>query len=497
MKPIILCILDGWGIRKSSKYNAIKQANPDFYNYLLENYPNSKLFASGSSVGLPDSQMGNSEIGHAAIGSGRVILQDFPKITKDLTAGKIFQTQKFQSLVNYAEKNKSKIHLFGLCSDGGIHSHIYHLEVMLEKLLNFDKLETHLHFVTDGRDTPPKSAKKYLSRILSKFSHKKNFHISSIMGRFFAMDRDNRAERTALAVSSLLGFCKKKFDNPLEEIENNYQNHISDEFIEPSVNSNFDKIEPKDVIIFFNFRADRMKQIVTEILSNCNCNAFSFINYQTNKPTDYFYGDEKIEDDLPTILSKQGIKQLRIAETEKYAHVTYFFNSRCETTLPGEERILVDSPKIAKYDKQPEMSLPELQIKLLNEIDKKKYGFILINVANADMVGHTGNFNAAIKAVQAIDEFLKNLYKKTRDSTLIITADHGNIEHMFNDKEKQIHTSHTTNPVPFILVDEDAKNNNIKLNNGTLPDIAPTILDILKIKKPKSMTGKTLIIKKL
>ncbi|MEQ9115393.1 MAG: 2,3-bisphosphoglycerate-independent phosphoglycerate mutase [Rickettsiales bacterium] len=490
-RPIILCILDGWGIGSKGPHNAITNANPNFYNYLIEKYPSTKLQTSGKHVGLPNGQMGNSEVGHMTIGSGRIIQQDLVKISEFFKNGDIEHSISFNQL---SQSNKP-FHVIGLLSDGGIHSHIDHALNVCDFLLKNDK-KVYLHIITDGRDTSPKSCAKYIKK-LSKYLKDKNFLIATVSGRYYSMDRDNRADRTQFAANAITKCHGEKYDDLYQTIDKSYKHKIYDEFFKPAVSSKYQGLNAYDNIIFYNFRPDRMRQLVEELhKQSSESNIYTMTHYSDTISTfaKVLFPKSTIENTLGELLSKKGLRQLRVSETEKYPHVTYFFNGGNEEEYPGEDRILTNSPKVATYDLCPEMSAYKVTDFIKNKASS--YDFVLVNYPNADMVGHTGNYEATKKAVSCIDKCLEVLYKqivKNLGGILIITADHGNAELMFDKKTQQRVTSHTTNPVPFIVI---ADNLEISLEGGGLDDIAPTILGLFNIEQPISMTGKNLIKKK-
>lgn len=504
-KPLVLCILDGWGLTKDNKYSAIHKANPIFFNSLLQKYPHSELEASGLFVGLPDGQIGNSEVGHTNIGAGRVIYQDLPKISKAISNNQIKNNKILQNFINSIKKSNGNIHLLGLLSDGGVHSHIEHI-IYLAKTLAKENLNIFIHCFLDGRDVPQKSAITYLNQLIKETQKYKNIKIATIGGRYFAMDRDDKWDRIEKAYNIIVNGDNLSNKNPIEIIEENYSKNITDEFIEPTSLNNYKGMENNDSFIFCNFRADRARQI-TKALAFPNFTKFNrkkIINFtskiqlteyskENNQFMDTLFPSEEIIESLGEIIAKNNLNQLRIAETEKYAHVTFFFNCGTEAPFKNEERILIKSPNVATYDLQPEMSAEELTNNLINKINKSEYDFIVVNFANADMVGHTGIMDAAVKAIKTLDNQLEKLVKivLNMDGTILITADHGNAEKMFDEEKQQPYTAHTINKVPFIVVQNNI--NNIKLNNGSLSDIAPTILKLLNLKQPEIMSGKNLI----
>lgn len=502
-KPVVLCILDGFGIRKDAEYNAIKQASTPFLDYLLKTYPHTELETSGEIVGLPKGQMGNSEVGHMTIGSGRVIFQDLVRINQSIKNGELENFSLLKDLIKFHANHHKNVHIFGLCSDGGVHSHIDHI-IFLAEYLAKNKVSVKLHLFLDGRDTEPTSASKYLSKIDELTKKNPLVKIATIAGRFYAMDRDQRWERTNLAGNGIIKAEANHINDWQKYLQEQYREGITDEFIIPAVLGEYKGIEEQDSILFANFRSDRIRQLA-ELLLATSIN-FSFkigmtsYSEELNKSLSSLFSEQVINNNLGEILSLKRKKQLRIAETEKYAHVTFFFNGGKEELYPGEDRKLILSPKVKTYDLQPEMSAKVLTEELISFIEKDIYDFVVINYANCDMVGHSGKIDAAIKAVEVIDQCLKELYLQINEKNgiLIITADHGNVEFMF-DKHKNIpHTSHTLNPVPFILIGKQYFKSSTSLRKeGNLSDVAPTILDLMKIEKPVEMTGKSLIEKKM
>ncbi|MGI6329279.1 MAG: 2,3-bisphosphoglycerate-independent phosphoglycerate mutase [Bacilli bacterium] len=499
MKPIVLAILDGVGIRKEEHGNAFKQAYTPIYNNLIKKYPHSELLASGEAVGLPQGQMGNSEVGHLNIGAGRIVYQPLEIINKAIKDKSIFTNKKILNVIKHVKEEKSKLHILGLLSDGGVHSHIDHLIAILEIAKKEDLKQVYFHIFTDGRDTSPTSAKVYLEKLLQAIKEQGLGKISTISGRYYAMDRDKRWERTKLAYDALVLGKGEEYQESLEVIDQSYQKGIFDEFILPSVIDKTGIIQDHDGLIFANFRPDRATQILTA-LTNLSFKDFEIkklknIKLVTLMPGagsiigDSAYKMDNIKNSLGVYLSTLSFNQLRIAETEKYAHVTYFFDGGKERVLEGCTRILIPSPKVKTYDLKPEMSIYEVTDKLLEEIKTNKYDLIILNYANPDMVGHTGNLEKTIQAIEAVDENLGRIYKKIKEKEglLIVTADHGNCEYMLDDKDRVI-TSHTTNKVPFIICDKG-----YQVKDGKLGDIAPTILKLMKIEIPKEMTGEVLI----
>lgn len=502
-KPLMLMILDGWGINEcNSCVNAIKSANPKEFTNLISNYPHSKLEASGEAVGLPKGQMGNSEVGHLNIGAGRVIYQPLVKITKDIKTGDFFKKENLVKAFSLAKKNNVSLHLGGLVSDGGVHSHINHIFGLLEMAKKYNLENVYLHAFLDGRDTPPSSGADFLKLVENKMNELGIGKIATISGRYFAMDRDKNWDRTKKAYDNMTIGSGNTASSTKEAISNSYLNNVTDEFFEPTVIEKEGLIKENDIFINFNFRPDRARQI-TRALNDFN---FSYFNrniepievycmrqYDSTINAPIVYKDSEITNTLGEVISNAGLKQFRTAETEKYAHVTFFFNGGKENQYPGEDRKLIASPKVATYDLKPEMSAFEVTDAAIEALDSKKYDVFILNFANPDMVGHTGILEAAEKAISTVDQCMKRIVDKILelDGTVLITADHGNAELMVDPKTKTPYTAHTTNLVPFLYVSNNSKE--IKLNDGKLADIAPTMLKILGIKIPAEMTGNILI----
>lgn len=494
--PVVLCILDGWGVSNNkNQYNAISQANTNCWNSLLESYPNTILQCSGEHVGLPKGQMGNSEVGHTIIGSGRLVLQDLVRINQQIENDSLKNNSILRNLINLHKKNGKTIHLLGLCSDGGVHSHIDHLVYLVELLAN-NGIELRLHLFLDGRDVAPRSAEKYLNEIQILLDKYQNVNIATLAGRYYSMDRDLRNERTKLSSDAIIFGKGPSFENWQNYLKIQHEAGNSDEFMVPYSLNEYKGIEEEDSILFFNFRSDRIRQLANYLLA-------SPIRYglkigmthysdDLSEKLETLFPEQKVKNSLGEWLSLHECKQLRIAETEKYAHVTFFFSGGNEKLFLGEERILVPSPKVKTYDLKPEMSAFEVTNSVLKAIREGEYSFIVVNYANPDMVGHTGNFDAAVKAVEAVDECLKALSDEILkyNGVLVITADHGNVEYMYDADNKICHTAHTINPVPLVLVSDKFKFSNIKLLEGNLADIAPTILKIMNLPQPSEMTGK-------
>lgn len=503
-KKVILMILDGWGKSPDPKVSAIDNANTPFIDSLYTKYPNAQLRTDGLNVGLPDGQMGNSEVGHMNLGAGRIVYQDLAKINLAVENKTLKQEKVLQDAFHYAKQNNKTVHFLGLVSDGGVHSHTSHLCGLIDATQEFGLEKVYVHAFTDGRDVDPKSGIKYIEE-LQNYISKTPVKIASIIGRYYAMDRDKRWERVKLAYNLLVNGMGKKALNPIMAMKESYENNITDEFVEPvcivDENGNpISTIQNDDVVIFFNFRTDRGRQL-TEALSQkdfheqnmhkLNLYYVTMTNYDdTFQNVHVIYDKDNITETLGEVLEKAGKTQIRIAETEKYPHVTFFFSGGREVPFTGETRILRNSPKVTTYDLQPEMSAFELKDALIPELKKREVDFVCLNFANGDMVGHTGDMQAAIKACEAVDICVKEVVETAlaNDYTTIIIADHGNCDTMINP-DGSPNTAHTTNPVPLIMVDKDKPT----VHNGVLGDIAPTILELMGIKKPEVMTGKSLL----
>lgn len=504
-KTKLLIILDGWGYSKKQDNNAIAIAKTPTWDMLIQNYPNTLIDASGSSVGLPNEQMGNSEVGHLTIGSGRIIEQNYTKIQNDIDSGEFFQNKVLSMALNEAKKNSGSIHIVGQLSDGGVHSYHKQILAMLEMAHLQKHQEIYFHILTDGRDTPPNSAKGFIADLENKIQELGSGKIVSIIGRFYAMDRDNRWDRIEKAYKLITqGVADFKANNATEAIEKAYIRGETDEFIKPTIIDNNALIKDGDAVIFMNYRADRAREL-TQAITDKEFNNFErkkFISTNFVCLTEYkkefnlpcAFPPQIIKNTLGDCISNLGMKQLKIAETEKYAHVTFFFNGGIEKELIGEDRKLINSPNITTYDLKPEMSAPELTNSLVESISSCKYDLIICNYANADMVGHSGNLKATILAIEAIDKCLKKVLQACdkNEAEILITADHGNAEQMLDLKTKNMHTAHTNNLVPLIYVG----NRNIKLlasGVGSLAGLAPSLLELIGIEKPKEMTGKCLL----
>ena len=508
-KVTMLMILDGFGDNKNTDGNAIKLAKTPNIDKLMKKYPNTDIFTSGLHVGLPEGQMGNSEVGHTNIGAGRIVYQELTRITKAIEDGDFFSNPEFIAAIENCKKHNSKLHILGLVSDGGVHSHNRHLYGLLEMAKRRDFEDVYVHCFLDGRDTPPASAETYVAELQEKMKEKGVGKIASLSGRFYAMDRDKRWQRVQKCYDALVNGEGEKAGDPIKAIEDSYQKEVFDEFVVPTVicngNEPVAKIEENDSVIFFNFRPDRAREITRAIVDpefdgfetkKMNLYYVCFTSYDETMPNVHIaFKKEPLKNTFGEVVSEAGLTQLRIAETEKYAHVTFFFNGGEEKQYPGEDRILVPSPKVETYDMKPEMSAYEVTDKVCEALENDKYDVVILNFANTDMVGHTGSLQAAIKAVEAVDECVGRIVKiiEEKQGNLLITADHGNAEQMIDYKTGEPHTAHTTNPVPIILV---TANKNYKLKeNGKLADLAPTMLDLMGIKQPEEMTGESLLIR--
>ena len=502
-KKALLLILDGWGITQEPAVSAIDQAETPFIDSLYKKYPNNQLLTHGMNAGLPDGQMGNSEVGHMNLGAGRIVYQDLAKINLAIENNTLKDEPVLNEAFNYAKEHNKKVHFIGLVSNGGVHSHINHLKGLLTAADNKGLKNVFVHAFTDGRDVDPKSGAGHIQD-LQEHLKTTNGKLASVIGRYFAMDRDKRWERVKKAYDLLVFGKGKTSTNAVQSIKDSYEDSVTDEFIEPIVLTENEKpvatIEKDDVVIFFNFRTDRGRQL-TEVLTqqdfpeyNMEKLPLKFItltNYDESfKNIAVVYNKANIKETLGEVLEQNNKTQIRIAETEKYPHVTFFFSGGREKPFKGEKRILCPSPKVATYDLQPEMSAYEIRDKIIPEINSKSADFICLNFANPDMVGHTGVFEAAIKACETVDSCSKSIVEAAlnNDYTTIVLADHGNSETMRNP-DGSPNTAHTTNPVPIIIVDNDIKN----VKKGILGDIAPTILKLMGITKPESMTQDSLI----
>ena len=509
--PVVLAILDGWGHREEIEHNAVKQASTPVFDALWHAYPHTLIEASGADVGLPDQQMGNSEVGHLTIGAGRIIQQELVRISNTVKENKLIENTALNDFSKTLLEKGGTLHIMGLCSDGGVHSHIDHLCGLIEWAAKKDLKKVALHLFTDGRDTSAKSAYKYIKILEDKINSTGVGEIASICGRYWAMDRDNRWERTSKAYELLTNPNVVISDlSAQESIKKSYQEGITDEFIEP-VRLSSSSLMDRDGVIFFNFRPDRARQLVKALKlkdfdgfdrkNKLNIDVLTFTQYESDLPVTVAFPPEPLNDLLGQVVSAHGLNQYRTAETEKYPHVTYFLNGGIEKPLKGEVRHLVPSPRVATYDLQPEMSADELTDSCIKAIESGIYSLVVINFANPDMVGHSGIISAAIKANEKVDSCVGKLLNSIGKlgGSILITADHGNSEVMVGP-DGQPWTAHTTNPVPVILVEGEKRKlkgygNDIKLreSGGGLSDLAPTLLHLLNLPKPKAMTGSTLI----
>ncbi len=496
-------ILDGWGIADQPEKSAISKANTPNYDDYLKKYPNAQLLTHGSHVGLPNGQMGNSEVGHMNIGSGRVVMQELAKINHDIENNSFDKDEVLKKKIKKSIKDDNNIHIIGLVSNGGVHSHIDHLKHIINTTNQMNAKNVFIHAFTDGRDVDPRSGINFISEII-EFTKDKSAELATVCGRYYAMDRDQRWERIKKTYDLLINGVGELSNDIVKSIKESYNKGVHDEFIPPIIcerdGKPIIKIQSGDLVVFFNFRTDRGRQL-TEVLTQKNMTDYGMEKvdldlitmtiYNDNfENVDSIYKNEKLKDTLGEVLSINNKKQIRIAETEKYPHVTFFFNGGNEKILKNEKRILCNSPKVPTYDLKPEMSAYEIVNKIIPEIESKSADFICLNFANPDMVGHTGNFNAAVNACETVDECMGKVVDKCIDNdySIIIIADHGNSDVMINN-DGSANTAHTTNPVPIIIVDKEIEN----VDDGILADIAPTILNILNIEKPKLMTGKILI----
>jgi len=503
-KPTVLCILDGWGHSQSDDDNAIAKANTPHMDRFMRDYSTCLLDASSTHVGLPIGQMGNSEVGHTCIGAGRVVQQDLPRINSAVFSGEIDHHPVINELAQDTIASNHTVHLLGLCSEGGIHSHMDHINALLKRLA-VQGVSVCIHAFLDGRDTPPKSASQYLKALQEYEARFENVKIATISGRFYAMDRDQRWDRTAKAYHAIIDANAPTFESCTQLLEEQYSKNITDEFIPPHKSAAFQGVKKSDSFLCLNFRADRVRQLLSSFVDPTFTEfpRKNLVNWshkigmteysnELNKALITLFPHEKIEHSLGEVLSHCGLKQLRVAETEKYAHVTFFLNGGREAPFEKEERIMIPSPKISTYDQQPEMSAQQVTKAVIKAIESHEFDFIVVNFANPDMVGHTGNFDATIQAIEHVDQCLGEIEAAMRPTfgAMFVTADHGNAETMIDPKSNQPHTAHTLNPVPFIYMQRDSTNK--KLAHGTLADVAPTILEVMNLSQPKAMTGRSL-----
>lgn len=504
MKPVMLIIMDGFGISDQIEGNSIAAAKTPNIDRLGESYPHATLGAAGLDVGLPEGQMGNSEVGHLNLGAGRIVYQDYTRINLAIEDGSLKKNPVLIDAMEHAKKAGTSLHLMGLFSDGGVHSHNSHLYALMEMAKEVGLSNVWIHAILDGRDVPPKSALVYFRDLEEKIGSVGVGKVATVAGRYYTMDRDKRWDRTEMGYRAMTSGEGFGADTPEKAVQEGYSRGESDEFLKPTVVDPEGLVKDGDSIIFFNFRPDRARQItrafVDEGFSQFDregLNIFFVCMTQYDETIDVpvAFPVEYLEDTLGEVVSKAGLRQLRIAETEKYAHVTFFFNGGREEPNPGEDRILIPSPKVATYDLQPEMNAPEVADKVVESIRENVYDIIVLNFANPDMVGHTGIFEAAVKAVETVDECVGKVvsHALSRGGAVLLTSDHGNAEQMYDSSTGQPHTAHSTNRVPFVLI---ADENEIELKgDGILADVAPTMLDLLGLEKPLAMTGKSLIIK--
>ena len=508
-----LIILDGFGNRETKDWNAIRAANMPFYQETFGKYPHAELTTHGEAVGLPKGIMGNSEVGHTTIGAGRIVYQDLTRISKSIETGEFFKNPVLRETIQAGKNKTGRVHLMGLVSDGGVHSTMEHLLALLDLCVREEVPNVSVHCFLDGRDTPPDSSINYVRQILEHPALKPNGQnkthacIATIQGRYWAMDRDKRWERVTKGYQALTGQIPSSTDSPLEVIQKSHVDGKTDEFVEPVLLNSSAAMKTGDSVMFFNYRADRAREI-TAALSEPDFKEFDrgtgftpsayagMTSYDKSfKHLKVAFGPQNLDNIFGQWLEKKGLKQFRIAETEKYAHVTFFFNGGREKPFEGEERVLIDSPKeVATYDLKPEMSAIPVAHELSQRLKSKKYDFVLVNFANPDMVGHTGNFDAAVKALEVLDKCLAEIVPIAQASgyEILITADHGNAEEM-RDSNGKLHTQHTLNPVPIIWVSANPSHNRGKLHNGSLQDLMPTLCNLMNIPIPPESTGKTLI----
>jgi len=507
-KPVMLLILDGWGYREPvTDDNAIEKGYTPNWHYLIDKYPHCFIETSGLDVGLPDGQMGNSEVGHTNLGAGRVVMQDLPRIDLAIKDGSIKQNVVLVDMIKKLKETKGTCHLMGLMSPGGVHSHQKHIEALCE-ILNENGINVDVHAFLDGRDTPPQSAKQFLSEFENNIKQLDKVKVATISGRFYAMDRDKRWDRVEKAYNNIVIADGERFKTSDEAITTSYANGVNDEFVVPCVVGNYNGAKDGDAVLMINYRADRAREIMYT-LGDKEFTGFErkkIVNFvdvvgMTEYSVDHtrfmkvIFGPEVLNNIFGEVVANNGLTQLRIAETEKYAHVTFFFNGGEEKEFKGEDRILINSPKVATYDLKPEMSVYEVTDALTNAIREQKYDVIICNFANGDMVGHTGIMEAALKAVEAVDECLGEVMSAIKEvnGVLLVTADHGNAEKMVDETTGAPYTAHTVGKVQAVLFNSDE---NVKsMNNGRLADIAPTLLDLMNIEKPVEMTGNSLIVK--
>jgi 2,3-bisphosphoglycerate-independent phosphoglycerate mutase len=506
-KRVILVIMDGWGKGPKKEASAVDQANTPFIDSLYANYPNTELVTYGDAVGLPGGQMGNSEVGHLNIGAGRIVYQELLRVNVAIDSGELKANKTLQETFAYCKQHNKPLHLMGLVSDGGVHSHINHVKALCDYAQEYglDSSQVFIHAFTDGRDTDPKGGVRYLTELNEHLQHSAG-RIATVCGRYYAMDRDKRWERVKLAYDMLVKAEGKHATDAVKAVEDSYAENITDEFIKPVIitdanDAPLTKIQEGDAVLCFNFRTDRCREITTVLtqkdmpehaMQTLKLHYTTMTNYDsTYHGVSIVFDNDKLENTLGEVIAAHGLKQIRMAETEKYPHVTFFFNGGREEPFQDEKRILVPSPKVATYDLQPEMSAPELTDKLVEELNNKWPDFVCINYANADMVGHTGVFSAAVKACETVNNCVQRIVETGLGNgyTFLITADHGNADYMVN-ADGSPNTAHTKNPVPLFLVDANDK---LTLKPGKLADLAPTVLKLMGIPQPKEMTGESLV----
>ncbi|HEX8316306.1 MAG TPA: 2,3-bisphosphoglycerate-independent phosphoglycerate mutase [Flavisolibacter sp.] len=504
-RKVILLIMDGWGIGKVPSSDAIQHANAPFVSSLYSKYPNTTLTTCGEAVGLPEGQMGNSEVGHLNLGAGRIVYQELQRINVAVRDGELAQNPVFLQAINYAKASNKPLHLLGLVSDGGVHSHINHLKAMLDICLENDLTNVFVHAFTDGRDTDPKSGLRFITE-LEEHMQNSTGRIATVNGRYYAMDRDNRWERVKLAYDAMVKGEGRVAQTAIQAITQSYQENATDEFIRPTVLTQEDgspiaKIQADDAVICFNFRTDRCREITKALtqmefpqqeMKPVKLHYTTMTEYDaTFKDVHVIFETDNLNNTLGEVIEQNGLKQIRIAETEKYPHVTFFFSGGREKPFEGEQRIMVPSPKVATYDLQPEMSAPEVTTAIVSEINRGEVHFICLNYANADMVGHTGDWKAAIKAVETVDACVERVVTAALANgyTVFLTADHGNADYMIN-QDGTPNTAHTLNPVPFFIIDKEWKGS---IKPGKLGDLAPTILHMMGLTPSKEMTGEIVV----
>ena len=502
MRPIAIIIMDGFGISPTQEGNAIAHASKPNLERLWKEYPTTTLKASGLAVGLPRGQMGNSEVGHLNLGGGRIVYQDLTRISLAVEKGTFASNPVLHEAMNLARKRDSKLHMIGLLSDGGVHSHITHLYALLEMARSMDLSRVFVHAILDGRDVPPRSALGYFRDLEEKFSQTGTGSTATVSGRYYTMDRDRRWERVEKAYRCLVYGEGLRAESAEEAVRKGYDRGENDEFIMPTVVDERGMVDDGDSIIFFNFRPDRAREITRAFVGKdfqefatkpIRVHYTCMTQYDATLNAPVAFPAENLTDTLGEVVSRAGLKQLRIAETEKYAHVTYFFNGGKEEVNPGEDRVLIPSPKVATYDLQPQMSAYEVRDELLARLDSGRYDLVVLNFANPDMVGHTGIYEAAVRAVEVVDGCVGEIVNRilSLGGAVLLTADHGNAEKMRDSDTGQPHTAHTTNPVPFTLITSDRKSYSLR-EDGILADVAPTALELMHIPQPEAMTGRTL-----